>query len=103
MLSSPSQNAEVLHRAEIVSEQRSADSLRTTAEQQGALAAARRREERHLHEIEATTETELDPDAHQEEEPYRGKQRKRKSRQGKPDTSAPPIRNLGAGHIDLTA
>jgi hypothetical protein len=102
MLSTPFQNADMLHRSEIVSELRSAQTQRNAAEQQSHLAVTKRQEERKEAEVEATPRTELDPDAHQQEESYQGRKKKRKQSPKDASQGTTP-KNLGAGHIDLIA
>lgn len=111
MLSQPFQNSDMFHRTEVVSDLRTAQAQRDQGAQEHAAALQRRREELRESGVEKTKELELDPDRLPDrEQPKRQRQKRKKgaangeSSEATPEAEHPiPHRNLGAGHIDLTA
>jgi hypothetical protein len=108
MLSQPFQNSEMFHRTEIVSDLRTGHTQREDAAQGHAAASQKRHEEVRESVVEETKQVSMDPNQLPEKERQR-RERQKSKRKGKSEENSGEAqntvkhRNLGAGHIDLTA
>lgn len=104
MLSVPHQNSDTLHRTETVADLRNAQLQRQQGEQAHAHAVQKAIDEHRSTEVEKSrlidAHTEQFPEHQQEQQ--QGQKKRRKAEESAKQ-GVPPLRNLGSGHVDITA
>jgi len=104
MLSTPFQNSEFFHRIEVTADLRNQDAQRLLGNHENALAEQKRLEERKANGVENADASEgLHPDGHEDNKQDNPRKKRKKNNSSDLESGTPRLRNLGAGHVDVTA